>query len=46
VRLTRGGFRRTWFAVMLRDKSAPAYMGEFVKILASRPTPDREVICL
>ncbi|HYR42147.1 MAG TPA: LysR substrate-binding domain-containing protein [Terriglobia bacterium] len=45
LRLTRGGFRRTWFAVMLRDKSAPAYMGEFVKILASRPTPDREVIC-
>jgi LysR family transcriptional regulator for metE and metH len=39
VRLTRRGIHRTWCAVTIRSKSAPAYMAEFIKILASRPAP-------
>jgi LysR family transcriptional regulator for metE and metH len=36
VRLTRRGIQRTWWAAMIRNESSPAYIGEFVKILANR----------
>jgi LysR family transcriptional regulator for metE and metH len=38
IRLTRGGFRRTWCAVMLRTKVMPDYIRDFVKILGAGPT--------
>jgi LysR family transcriptional regulator for metE and metH len=36
VRLTRRGIQRTWWAATLRNESTPAYISDFVKILASR----------
>jgi LysR family transcriptional regulator for metE and metH len=38
IRLTRAGFHRTWYAVMLRTKVMPDYIREFVKILSAGPT--------
>jgi len=37
LRLTADGLRRNWAAAQLRDKSAPAYLDEFVKVLAQLP---------
>ena len=44
VRLTRAGLHRTWSAVMIRQKTQPGYLTDFVKILASRPTPETEIV--
>jgi DNA-binding transcriptional LysR family regulator len=35
--LTAQGFRRTWSAAQLRDQRAPAYLKEFIRLLAERP---------
>jgi LysR family transcriptional regulator for metE and metH len=35
--LTAQGFRRTWSAAQLRDHRAPAYLKEFIRLLAERP---------
>jgi hypothetical protein len=35
--LTANGFSRTWSAAQLRDKQAPAYLQEFVQLLAENP---------
>ena len=37
--LTANGFSRTWSAAQLRDKQAPAYLQEFVQLLAENPIP-------
>lgn len=39
--LTPRGFYRDWSAATLRSNSAPAYLGEFVRLLATRPLPAR-----
>jgi len=44
VRLTRAGLHRTWSAVMIRQKTQPGYLTDFVKILASRPTSETEIV--
>ena len=38
VRLTRRGIQRTWWAAMMRNESTPAYVHDFVKILAGKIT--------
>jgi hypothetical protein len=35
--LTANGFSRTWSAAQLRDKQAPAYLQEFIRLLAENP---------
>ncbi len=35
--LTAQGFRRTWSAAQLRDRAAPVYLKEFVRLLEERP---------
>lgn len=35
--LTANGFSRTWSAAQLRDKQAPAYLREFIRLLAENP---------
>ena len=35
--LTAGGFRRNWSAAQLREKQAPAYLQEFIQLLAENP---------
>jgi LysR family transcriptional regulator for metE and metH len=35
--LTDQGFRRSWAAAQLRDKQAPTYLGEFIRLLADNP---------
>ena len=35
--VTAQGFRRTWSAAQLRDQRAPAYLKEFIRLLAERP---------
>jgi LysR family transcriptional regulator for metE and metH len=37
VPLTERGFRRTWSAAQLRDRHAPAYLQEFIRLLAAHP---------
>jgi LysR family transcriptional regulator, regulator for metE and metH len=37
VRMTRDGFYREWSAARLRSKSAPAYLEEFIRLLAQNP---------
>ena len=37
VKLTRDGFYREWSVAQLRNKSTPAYMEEFIRILAQNP---------
>lgn len=37
--LTEQGFRRTWSAAQLRDKHAPAYLEEFIRLLREHPIP-------
>jgi LysR family transcriptional regulator for metE and metH len=39
VPLTKNGFYRQWSAAMIRNQSAPAYLLEFVKLLANNSTP-------
>jgi LysR family transcriptional regulator for metE and metH len=39
VRLTRSGFRRTWYAGMLQ-RVQPDYLRDFVRILSANPTTD------
>src|SRR5882762_8863936 len=38
--LTEQGFRRTWSAAQLRDARTPAYVGEFIQVLAEHPIPE------
>jgi len=35
--LTANGFHRTWSAAQLRDKQAPAYLLDFIRVLAENP---------
>jgi LysR family transcriptional regulator, regulator for metE and metH len=35
--LTANGFHRTWSAAQLRDKQAPAYLQDFIRVLAENP---------
>jgi LysR family transcriptional regulator, regulator for metE and metH len=35
--LTAHGFHRTWSAAQLRNKSTPAYLQEFIRLLAENP---------
>lgn len=35
--LTADGIHRTWSAAQLRDKHAPAYLGEFIRLLTEHP---------
>lgn len=37
VRLTRDGFYREWSVARLKCKSAPAYLEEFIRVLAGNP---------
>jgi LysR family transcriptional regulator for metE and metH len=37
VRLTRKGFKRTWNAALIRNKSVPGFIEDFVKLLARNP---------
>jgi LysR family transcriptional regulator for metE and metH len=37
--LTEHGFHRTWSAAQLRDHRAPAYLQEFIRVLAENPIP-------
>jgi LysR family transcriptional regulator, regulator for metE and metH len=36
---TEKGFRRTWSAAQLRDKHAPLYVEEFIRLLIEHPIP-------
>ena len=36
---TEQGFRRTWSAAQLRDKRAPVYLDEFIRLLTEHPIP-------
>ena len=38
--LTEQGFRRTWSAAQLRDSQTPAYVEEFIRVLAEHPFPE------
>jgi LysR family transcriptional regulator, regulator for metE and metH len=38
--LTEQGFRRTWSAAQLRDARTPAYVEEFIRVLADHPIPE------
>jgi LysR family transcriptional regulator for metE and metH len=37
VKLTREGFYREWSMAQLKSKSAPAYVEEFIRVLAGNP---------
>jgi DNA-binding transcriptional LysR family regulator len=37
VKLTREGFYREWSVARLKNKSAPAYVEEFIRVLAGNP---------
>jgi LysR family transcriptional regulator, regulator for metE and metH len=37
LQLTAQGFHRTWSAAQLRDQRAPAYLQEFIQLLAEHP---------
>jgi LysR family transcriptional regulator, regulator for metE and metH len=37
LRLTEQGWRRTWSAAQVRDKNAPPYVEEFIRLLAEHP---------
>ena len=37
--LTANGLHRTWSAAQLRDQRAPAYLQEFIRLLAEHPIP-------
>ena len=37
--LTEQGFRRTWSAAQVRDARTPAYVEEFIRVLAEHPIP-------
>jgi len=37
VKLTREGFYREWSVAQLKNKSAPAYVEEFIRVLAGNP---------
>jgi LysR family transcriptional regulator, regulator for metE and metH len=37
--LTEQGFRRTWSIAQLRDGRSPAYVDEFIRVLAEHPIP-------
>jgi LysR family transcriptional regulator, regulator for metE and metH len=39
VPLTERGFHRTWSAAQLRDKRAPVYVEEFIRLLTEHPIP-------
>jgi LysR family transcriptional regulator for metE and metH len=39
VPLTAQGWRRTWSAAQLKDKRAPNYLQEFIKLIAENPIP-------
>jgi LysR family transcriptional regulator, regulator for metE and metH len=39
LRVTERGWMRTWSAAQLRDKNAPAYVGEFIRLLREHPIP-------
>jgi LysR family transcriptional regulator, regulator for metE and metH len=38
--LTEQGFRRTWSIAQLRDGRSPAYVEEFIRVLAEHPIPE------
>jgi LysR family transcriptional regulator, regulator for metE and metH len=38
--LTEQGFRRTWSAAQVRDTRTPAYVEEFIRVLAENPIPE------
>ena len=38
--LTKQGFRRTWSAAQLRATQTPAYVEEFLRVLAEHPIPE------
>jgi LysR family transcriptional regulator for metE and metH len=38
--LTEQGFRRTWSAAQVRDARTPAYVEEFIRVLAENPIPE------
>jgi LysR family transcriptional regulator for metE and metH len=38
--LTEQGFRRTWSAAQVRDARTPAYVEEFIRVLAEHPLPE------
>jgi len=38
--LTEQGFRRTWSAAQLRATQTPAYVEEFIRVLAEHPIPE------
>jgi len=38
--LTEQGFRRTWSAAQVRDSRTPAYVEEFIRVLAEHPLPE------
>jgi len=38
--LTEQGFRRTWSVAELRDARTPAYVEEFIRVLAEHPIPE------
>jgi hypothetical protein len=37
VKLTREGFYREWSMAQLKSKSTPAYVEEFIRVLAGNP---------
>ena len=39
LRVTEQGWTRTWSAAQLRDKNAPAYVEEFIRLLREHPIP-------
>ena len=39
LRVTDQGWKRTWSAAQLRDKNAPAYLEEFIRLLTEHPIP-------
>ncbi len=43
--LTAQGFHRTWSAAQLRDKQAPAYLQEFIRVLAENPISEGMLSC-
>jgi LysR family transcriptional regulator, regulator for metE and metH len=43
--LTAHGFHRTWSAAQLRDKQAPAYLQEFIRVLTENPISTSMASC-
>jgi LysR family transcriptional regulator for metE and metH len=43
--LTEQGFRRTWSAAQVRDARTPAYVEEFIRVLAQHPIPECVARC-